>query len=269
VGDRVLIVDDEPAISRMVKRVVQIEGRRIDTATSAEEALPKVDDDTYDLYILDKNLPGMNGIDLAARVRAVDRAAAILILTGFASREGALDALHVGVDGYVEKPVKREALLQRVDAALEAARNRRNLSDRLRTARAAARSALDQLDRPADTMATLLAHPDASVATQLAGHLGGAVDIVNDVEALQARLAGVPPDLLVVDTALADDLTPILRAARERHPQVAVVVTGPTPSLQQVQALIFSGVRAVVEEPLSKGVLHDRLTQVLARLRRP
>jgi DNA-binding response OmpR family regulator len=267
-GDRILVVDDEAAICHLIVRILASDGHVAEAVGSAEEALPKVANNAFDLYILDKNLPGKNGIALAAEVRAIDRAAGILILTGFASRDSALDALHIGVDGYVEKPVKRDVLAARVNEALAGASRRRSLSDRLSSARAAARSALDHLDKPG-ALGIVLAHADPDKATQLATRLSarGAVETVTDLATLEARLSGAMPDLVLADTELGD-ITPTLRQAHDRHPELAIVVTGQAPSLRQVQALIFAGVRAVIEQPLTANGLHEQLVRELDALRK-
>jgi len=270
-ADRILVVDDEDGICRLIVRILSSDTREVETFASAEEALPKVANNAFDLYILDKNLPGMSGIELAAEVRKIDRAAGILILTGFASRDSALDALHIGVDGYVEKPVTRDVLLERVDSALLGAGQRRSLSDRLRSARAAARTALEHLDKPGAAPTIVLAHPDRDVAARLVAQLSqsGEVETVTDITGLETRLsADTLPDLVLADTGLGDDLTATLRRLHERHPQLAIVVTGRTPSLKQVQALIFAGVRAVVDDPLARGNLHERLVRELTALRK-
>jgi CheY-like chemotaxis protein len=261
---RVLVVDDDPAVCRTVVRMLKINGCTIETAVSAEEALPLVDNDVFDLYVLDKNLPGMGGIELAAAIRSEDRVAGILILTGYASRESALEALHVGVDGYVEKPVMRPDLDKQVQASLAAAKRRRSMSDRLRSARAAAQHALNHLDRPSPGH-ILTAYTDLEFGARVAHALGAAghqVERVNARDALEARLREAPPDVLLAEASLAVEVTTALNLAVDRRPQLVIVVTGTPPSVRQVQALIAAGVRAVVDKPL----LGDQINPDLLRL---
>jgi DNA-binding response OmpR family regulator len=261
---RILVVDDDPAVCRTVVRMLKTNGWKIDTAASAEDAVPLVANDVFDLYVLDKNLPGMGGIDLAAAIRAADRVAGILILTGYASRESALEALHVGVDGYVEKPVMRPDLDKQVQASLAAVKRRRSMSDRLRSARAAAQNAFSSLDRPSPGR-VLAAYSDPDYCARMAHALGAAghqAERVNARDALELRLKEDPPDVLLAEASLAVEVTAALNRAVDRRPQLVIIVTGTPPSVRQVQALIAAGVRAVVDKPL----VGDQINPDLARL---
>ncbi len=77
---------------------------RIDTCGSAEDALLKLRAGGYDMLIADKNLPGMTGVDLVRAVRERDREIGVVMITGYASTESAMQTLNLGIDAYLEKP---------------------------------------------------------------------------------------------------------------------------------------------------------------------
>src|SRR5688572_28755865 len=76
------------------------------TAASAEDALEVLRRESFDVLFFDKNLPGMSGVDLLARVREENHDVPVVIMTAFASAGSAKESLNLGVDRYVEKPFK-------------------------------------------------------------------------------------------------------------------------------------------------------------------
>jgi DNA-binding NtrC family response regulator len=102
---RVLLVDDDADIRRLLGVVVEREGLTCDTSSSGEEAILNMEHEVYDLLIADKNLPGMNGIDLARTAHFMYPKMPILLITGFASTSSARDAAALGIADYVTKPL--------------------------------------------------------------------------------------------------------------------------------------------------------------------
>jgi DNA-binding NtrC family response regulator len=102
---RVLLVDDDPDVRRLVGIVIEREGLECISAESGEEALLHLSNDVFDLLVADKNLPGMNGIDLARTAHFMYPDLPILLITGYASSASARDAAALGMADYITKPL--------------------------------------------------------------------------------------------------------------------------------------------------------------------
>lgn len=117
---KVLIVDDEPAILELLAFAFSRKSIETETAPSAEAGLALTRNTAFDAALLDKNLPGMSGLELIRRIRETDHKMAIVMMTGFASPETALEALNLDVDAYLEKPFPNlGTVVERITAAVE------------------------------------------------------------------------------------------------------------------------------------------------------
>ena len=121
---RVLIVDDEGNIRRSLQALLTHEGYRIDEASSAEEALRIVDDVRPDVVLLDLMLPGMSGLDALPRLREIVPEAAVVMMSGAASLDDAVQATRLGAFHFIEKPLSPEAVLLTIRGAAEVSRAR-------------------------------------------------------------------------------------------------------------------------------------------------
>ena len=101
---RVLVVDDEPSICALLASVLPLPQYAVTTHGSAEDALADFEPGHFDIALLDKNLPGQSGLELLAVLRARDPELPVLLMTGFASMETAIEALRRGAYDYLEKP---------------------------------------------------------------------------------------------------------------------------------------------------------------------
>ena len=110
----ILIVDDDNHLRLSLLLILQKEKYRVDTATSAEEALVQLESHEYDLMFLDLNLPGMSGIDLLVEVHRQYSNISVLILTAYAALESAIQAIRLGARDYLIKPVEPVLILARV-----------------------------------------------------------------------------------------------------------------------------------------------------------
>lgn len=115
---RILVVDDDPAVTSVLKRSLAYEGFVVDTASSGTEALALARTQTPDLVILDIMLPGMDGLEVLRRLRAADPHLPILMLTAKGSPLDQVQGLEEGADDYVVKPFTFEVLLARIRALL-------------------------------------------------------------------------------------------------------------------------------------------------------
>lgn len=114
---RVLVVDDEPQIRRIMKTTLTAQGYEVHEARSGEEALDAVRDQRFDLILLDANMPGMGGLEACRSIRSSSEAA-IIMLTVRSAEEDKVAALDAGADDYVTKPFGMPELLARIRASL-------------------------------------------------------------------------------------------------------------------------------------------------------
>jgi two-component system KDP operon response regulator KdpE len=114
---RILVVDDEPQIRRIMRVTLTGAGYEVDDARTGEEALDKVREFRPDLVLLDINMPGMGGLAACRAIRS-DASAAIIMLTVHNTEAAKVEALDAGADDFVTKPFSTPELLARIRAAL-------------------------------------------------------------------------------------------------------------------------------------------------------
>src|SRR6266852_4390625 len=114
---RILVVDDEPQIRRIMRTTLTGAGYEVDDAKSGEEGLEKVRDFRPDLVLLDINMPGMGGLAACRAIRA-DTTIGIIMLTVRNSETDKVAALDAGADDFITKPFSTPELLARIRAAL-------------------------------------------------------------------------------------------------------------------------------------------------------
>jgi CheY-like chemotaxis protein len=116
---KVLIVDDEVEIRTLLETVFTKEGYEVHTADSAESAIELLENVKIYVMFLDLNLPGMNGIDLCAKIRKDIPMAIIYAITGYASLFDIANCRDAGFDDYFTKPVSLNNLKQVTDNAFQ------------------------------------------------------------------------------------------------------------------------------------------------------
>jgi len=115
---RLLVVEDDDAISEPLVRALAREGHEVAHAVTGAEALAQVDEGDLDLVVLDIGLPDIDGVDVCRRVRAGHARLAILILTARSSELDEVSGLDAGADDYLTKPFSLSVLSARVRALL-------------------------------------------------------------------------------------------------------------------------------------------------------
>jgi two-component system KDP operon response regulator KdpE len=114
---KILVVDDEPQIRRIMRTTLTAEGYAVYDARSGEEALDAVREQRFDLVLLDVNMPGMGGLEACRSIRSTSDTA-IIMLTVRSAEEDKVAALDAGADDYITKPFGMPELLARIRAAL-------------------------------------------------------------------------------------------------------------------------------------------------------
>jgi len=115
---RILVVEDEPAVARGVKDALSFNGYSVEVAEDGLLGYRRATADAWDLIVLDLMLPGLDGLDVLARLRKEGCAAPILILTARGQESDRVKGLELGADDYVVKPFSVRELVARVGAHL-------------------------------------------------------------------------------------------------------------------------------------------------------
>jgi DNA-binding NtrC family response regulator len=250
---RVLIVDDDDAVRRLLARVVELEGHACAAAASGEEALALVEGEGFDLLVADKNLPGMDGIELVRLCRELRPEMPALVITAYGSASSALAAASQGVVDYILKPIDLTSLRTRLRRAL-----------RLPVAAEPSLPAGDEGRSSGRELAVVVVEPDDAVREALLAALTAmghrAAGFSSDAEAA--------PHAAAVDFDLLVGRPETLRARPEwldggRRWAAAVM---PSRDLDRVIAGIELGARAVLGPPFDKHSLRGALGALLLEL---
>ncbi len=116
---KILIVDDEELIRITVKKILKEEGYNVDTSETGSLAIEKFLKNQYDLVLLDINLPDINGLDVLKELKKINPDVLVIIVTGYASIEDAVQAIKLGAYDYIEKPLKKNTIKLIVKLAIE------------------------------------------------------------------------------------------------------------------------------------------------------
>ncbi|MGB3682060.1 MAG: response regulator, partial [Rubrobacteraceae bacterium] len=115
---RILVIDDDPAVASLLKRGLSYERFDVDAAANGEEGLAIARERYPDLVILDVMMPGMDGLEVLRRLRAADGQLPVLMLTARDASADEVQGFREGADDYVVKPFTFDVLLARVRALL-------------------------------------------------------------------------------------------------------------------------------------------------------
>ncbi len=117
---RILAVDDEPAMLRLLERIItEKTSYRIATTNNSLEVPELLEQHEYDLIISDLKMAGMDGLDILKHVRENNRREEVIIMTAFGSLDSATEAMQMGVFHYITKPFKKEQIIIAVERALQ------------------------------------------------------------------------------------------------------------------------------------------------------
>jgi DNA-binding response OmpR family regulator len=118
VGQRVLVVDDDPTVSDVVRRYLERAGYAVTLCADGVSALTAYERDRPDLVVLDLMLPGLNGLEVCRRLRATDPGLPIVMLTALGEESDRVLGLELGADDYLTKPFSPRELVLRVQSVL-------------------------------------------------------------------------------------------------------------------------------------------------------
>ena len=118
VRKRVLVVDDESSIRDLLEKTLTMSDYDVDTAPDGRSAIERMRLHPYDLLITDLKMPGMDGLSMIREARRYKADLAVIIITGYSTESTAIEALNLGVAGYLTKPFRVPQVLNKAAKAL-------------------------------------------------------------------------------------------------------------------------------------------------------
>ena len=255
-ADRILVVDDEPNICRLLQRYLSRLGYEVETAGSVPDALELLSRTAYDLVLTDLRLPGPSGLDLLGEVRSRSPGTRTILMSAHADVYAAASAIERGVDQLIVKPFDLEDLRARVGESLVKRRADRAAEEE----RVKLESRLRQRDtesriwvlRAAHALAAAVEAKDeytAGHATRVTGYAATIAEAIGGIDLVRFRLAGdlhdvgkigVPDSVLNNPWKLTDEEFALIR----KHPETGAHILQP-----------------LIDDPLVLGVVrwhHER-----------
>ncbi len=204
---RILVVDDEDSIREYLAMMLEREGYEVQAAADGKKAVRLSSKESFDAVITDIQLPGMTGIDLLGAFRESDPTVPIIIVTGHASQESAIEALNLGAFYYLLKPVSNEELKQVVRNALEVQRLREENVDLERALHVDSErnmigesegiaGVFDLIDRVAKTTSTVLLRGESGTGKELVARAIHAASSRSEQRFVSINCAALPETLL-------------------------------------------------------------------------
>ncbi|MEO6223773.1 MAG: response regulator [Vicinamibacterales bacterium] len=119
-GERpcVLVVDDDSAVRELLLKALTTAGYLVDVAIDGPSALTRLTEKSYDLMITDLKMPGQDGLSLIREARITSPGLPVIVITGYSSEATAIEAINLGVSGYLTKPFRLPRILAATARAL-------------------------------------------------------------------------------------------------------------------------------------------------------
>jgi DNA-binding NtrC family response regulator len=115
---RVLVVDDDAVVGQSINRVLSAQGFQVREAMSGSEALEELKHQSYDMVFTDLRMPGMDGLDMAARVKKSHPQLPVLVITGYGTEASERKAHDLGVAGFLHKPLSPATIVENAERVL-------------------------------------------------------------------------------------------------------------------------------------------------------
>ena len=124
---RVLVADDEEEIRKILSRILEQEGFEVITASDGEQAMQKICSDIPDAVLLDVRMPGLNGMEVLKKIKAIEENLPVVLVTAYADTHQAVEAMKEGAYDYLAKPFDNNEVVWITSRALAEGKLRRNL----------------------------------------------------------------------------------------------------------------------------------------------
>jgi DNA-binding response OmpR family regulator len=287
---RILIVDDEPSVLMALEAGLEQSGCSIESVKTGEEALERFRKGMFDLVLVDKNLPGMDGVELIRKILLEDNDVALFMITGYPSVESALETLELGIDGYIAKPF--DDIFEVTRKIMESVKRLKKFRDktrrttesglvrtltRARKAGGRIKKALEQTRHLAASqpegreLTILVASPELSEVEFIARQLKGSRDkilFLTSADDVMEHARKNAPDVLILDACFKNpDIFELLQSFRAHTPQTCCVVLMEKPSYESTARLIDLEVSSVLSKPIDNVQFSNKITRLIQTLR--
>ena len=192
----VLVIDDDAVVGRSFDRVLSGKGYEVDTALTGEEALREIDHEHYDVVFTDIKMPGMDGLEVAERIRAKCPWTPVVVITGYGTEENEARASVLGVSGFVRKPLTPEMI---ESVTLKALEKTATLDEAANEPEVVAAEAAATPDTPMITLGTAHAAKFPDAVEEATGHRPELPARMADLYERPERLSHLPNDLAVLE----------------------------------------------------------------------
>ena len=118
-GSRILLVDDETIFTKNMAKLLKFRGYEVTAVNSGDAAIRELEQNHFDVTVLDLKMPGMDGITTLKEIQKLGLFTETLILTGHGSIDSALEAMKLGAYDYLTKPCEIDELVTKIEAAWE------------------------------------------------------------------------------------------------------------------------------------------------------
>jgi DNA-binding NtrC family response regulator len=284
---RILVVEDEAVIRQSIEIVLTQNGFEVVQAANGKEALEQHAQRRCDLLLVDKNLPGVSGLEVVRSLRAAGDAVPVVMMTGYGSVETAIDALHLRISAYIEKPFEDifalPGLLEQAFERQRAVTHPTVALGHFKRAQAALEAARLQRPAPADDKPAAAESASPGLAILVVGPAGGECEAVtrwvtSSDDRVEHRskaasaledLPALLPDLVIVDAwVTSPDVFGFVEQTHARSAHAVCVVVTDKPKLETITRLIRLDVRAILEKPVDARQVQERLEPIIKQLRR-
>lgn len=126
---RILVIDDDENIRKVLKTILEDEGFVVDTAETAKEGIEKSEKSFYNIALIDVRLPDMEGIELLPKLRDTKPKMRKIIVTGYPTLQNAIAAVNKGADAYVVKPFEVDKILETIREQLKKQEEEKHYSE--------------------------------------------------------------------------------------------------------------------------------------------
>jgi two-component system, NtrC family, nitrogen regulation response regulator NtrX len=202
---RVLVIDDESAIRDSLKMTLEYEGYEVLGAATGQEGLSLAEREAPDLVLLDVKMPGMDGIEVLERLRNMNDAVPVIVVSGHGTIQTAVEATKKGAFDFIEKPFASERVLVSLRNALDS----RQLRDEVRTLKKAVevrhqmigdspglKQVMAAISRAAPTNATVLITGESGVGKELVARTIHRNSLRSRERFVQVNCAAIPEELI-------------------------------------------------------------------------
>jgi two-component system nitrogen regulation response regulator NtrX len=202
---RILVVDDEAAIRDSMRMILEYEGYEFLGAPSGQDAITAVERDGPDMVFLDIKMPGMDGLDVLGRIKAISDQLPVVMISGHGTVSTAVEATKLGAFDFIEKPLASDRVLLTIRNAIDQSRLRDENKSLRRAvevrhemvgASPSLKQIVDAVRRAAPTNATVLIQGESGVGKELVARMIHRNSLRSRERFVQVNCAAIPDELI-------------------------------------------------------------------------